>query len=166
MNKIGSQEHANYIVGGSGLTTDDDEAILVALRILASRLRNPGGAFSSPSDVKNFAVLQLTEREHEVFGVIWLDAQNRLMKYAELVYGTISQAAVYPREVVKAGLAINAAAAIFIHNHPSGTPQPSRADEVLTNNLKDALALVDIRVLDHIVVAHTTGVSFAEMGLL
>ena len=95
-----------------------------------------------------------------------MDAQNRLIEAHELFRGTLSQTSVYPREVVKATLARNAAAVMFAHNHPSGVAEPSRADELLTQSLKQALALVDVRVLDHFVVAGTRTVSFAERGLI
>jgi DNA repair protein RadC len=102
----------------------------------------------------------------EVFVCIWLDAQHRVIKFDEQFRGTLTQTSVYPREIVKAALAANAAAVIFAHNHPSGAAQPSRADELLTRNLKDALALVDVKVLDHFIVAGNQALSFAERGLL
>ena len=103
---------------------------------------------------------------HEVFAVLWLDAQNRLIAFEELFRGTLTQTSVYPREIVKGALARNAAAVILAHNHPSGVPEPSRADENLTRILKEALALVDVRVLDHLVVASTGVTSLAERGLI
>jgi DNA repair protein RadC len=108
----------------------------------------------------------LADREHEVFVGLYLDSQNRLIAVEELFRGTLAQTSVYPREIVKAALARNAAAMIFAHNHPSGVAEPSRADELLTQALKQALALVDIRTLDHLVVAGGRLVSFAERGLL
>jgi DNA repair protein RadC len=104
--------------------------------------------------------------EHEVFIILLLDSQNRLIEAHELFRGTLSQTSVYPREVVKATLARNAAAVMFAHNHPSGVAEPSRADELLTQGLKQALALVDVKVLDHFVVAGTSMESFAERGLV
>jgi DNA repair protein RadC len=104
--------------------------------------------------------------EHEVFIILLLDSQNRLIEAQELFRGTLIQTSVYPREVVKSTLARNAAAVVFAHNHPSGVAEPSRADELLTQSLKQALALVDVRVLDHFVVAGTSTVSFAERGLI
>jgi DNA repair protein RadC len=101
-----------------------------------------------------------------VFGVLWLDAQNRLIEAEELFRGTLTQTSVYPREVVKAALTRNAGAAILYHNHPSGSAEPSRADELLTGNLKTALALVDVRVLDHFVVTAGKVTSFAARGLM
>ena len=104
--------------------------------------------------------------EHEVFAVIHLDAQNRVIEYVEMFRGTVSQASVYPREVVKESLARNSAALLLVHNHPSISTQPSRADEMLTQTLKSALALVNVRVLDHLIVAGGDILSFAKRGLL
>lgn len=124
-------------------------------------------SFTSPASVRDWLRLQLGSRPHEVFLALWLDAQNRLLAAEELFRGTLSQTAVYPREVVKNALAHNAAAVIFAHNHPSGLKEPSSADEMLTRSLKEALALVDVRVLDHFIVAgHAPPLSFAERGLL
>ncbi len=123
-------------------------------------------ALASPEAVRDYLKLTLGTRAHEVFVGLYLDSQNRLIAVEELFRGTLSQTSVYPREVVKAALAHNAAAMIFAHNHPSGVAEPSRADELLTQALKQALALVDIRALDHFVVAGGRLVSFAERGLL
>ena len=120
----------------------------------------------SPGAVRDFLRITLARREHEVFMALFLDAQNRLLAAEELFRGTLTQTSVYPREVVKRALALNAAALIFAHNHPSGLAEPSRSDELLTGNLKQALALVDVRVLDHLIVAGAATVSFAERGLL
>jgi len=121
---------------------------------------------SSPQVVRDFLQVKLGALQHEVFAVLMLDAQNRVIEYVELFRGSVSQTSVYPREVVKESLARNAAALILVHNHPSGVAEPSRADELLTQTLKTALSLVDVRVLDHMVVAGTDQVSFAERGLL
>ncbi len=121
---------------------------------------------ASPQAVRDYLRLTLGTRPHEVFVGLYLDSQNRLLATEELFRGTLAQTSVYPREVVKAALAHNAAAMIFAHNHPSGVAEPSRADELLTQALKQALALVDIRTLDHFVVAGGRLVSFAERGLL
>ncbi len=121
---------------------------------------------SSPQAVRDYLRLALEARPHEVFMVLCLDAQNRLIARDELFRGTLTQTSVYPREVVKLALARNAAAVIFAHNHPSGVAEPSRADELLTSALKQALALVEIKVLDHFVVGRGAIVSFAERGLL
>ena len=123
-------------------------------------------ALASPQAVRDYLRLLLSARPYEVFVGIFLDSQNRLLAADELFRGTLAQTSVYPREVVKAALARNAAAMIFAHNHPSGVAEPSRADELLTQALKQALALVDIRTLDHFVVADGGLTSFAERGLL
>ena len=125
-----------------------------------------GAPLTSPGAVRDYLRLALGGRPHEVFVCIWLDAQHRVGKCEELFRGTLTQTSVYPREIVKAALAANAAAVIFAHNHPSGVAQPSQADELLTRNLKDALALVDVKVLDHFIVAGPQAISFAERGLL
>lgn len=121
---------------------------------------------NSPARVREYLRLTLGHLPHEVFMALFLDAQNRLLQAEELFRGTLTQTSVYPREVVKHALRHNAAAVVFAHNHPSGLAEPSRADELLTQALKSALALVDVRVLDHIVVGAGTTVSFAERGLL
>ena len=123
--------------------------------------------FSSPSAVRQWLQLNLSQRPHEIFMALWLDAQNRLLSAEELFQGTLTQTSVYPREVVKAALRHNAAAVILAHNHPSGVAEPSFADEMLTRNLKEALSLVDVRLLDHFIVAGTVRpLSFAERGLI
>ena len=123
-------------------------------------------ALISPQAVRDYLRLSLAARPYEVFLGLFLDSQNRVVAAEELFRGTLAQTSVYPREVVKAALARNAAAMIFAHNHPSGVAEPSRADELLTQALKQALALVDIRTLDHFVVAGGRITSFAERGLL
>lgn len=124
-------------------------------------------AMSSAGAVRLYLKLKLAGLEHEEFHVIWLDAQNRLIAFDALFSGTLKETSVYPREVVKAALAHNAAACIIAHNHPSGTAEPSRADEMLTRTLKEALAMVDVKILDHFIVAGTLSpLSFAEQGLL
>jgi DNA repair protein RadC len=136
-----------------------------ALALLAAEVRD-ADPLCSPAVVKDYLRLKLGERPHEVFAVVFLDAQNRVIAIEELFRGTLSQTSVYPREVVKEALARNAAAVILAHNHPSGSPEPSRADECLTSTLRQALALVDVRVLDHMVVTRAGVLSFAERGLL
>jgi len=123
-------------------------------------------ALTSPQAVRDYLKLRLGSLQREVFMVLFLDAQNRVAATEELFAGTLTQTSVYPREVVKRALHHNAAAVIFAHNHPSGVAEPSRADELLTKALKEALALVDVKVLDHFVVAGNTALSFAERGLL
>jgi DNA repair protein RadC len=122
--------------------------------------------FQSPQQVRDYLVLKLGALTREVFMVLFLDAQNRLTAAEELFSGTLTQTSVYPREVVKRAIYHNAASVIFAHNHPSGTTQQSAADEQLTQQLKQALALVDVRVLDHFIVAGNQTLSFAERGLL
>ena len=143
----------------------DDQIIQRALDLLAARL-HVGEVLSSPAVVHDYLRLHLGAREHEVFVVILLDSQNRVRDILDLFRGTLTQTSVYPREVVKLALAANAGGVIFAHNHPSGVAEPSRADELLTQSLKQALALVDVRVLDHFVVAGNGVMSFAERGLL
>ena len=139
--------------------------IEVAKRCLHRNLQS-GGALTSPGAVRDYLRLAISTREHEVFVCLWLDAQHRVLSCQELFRGTLTQTSVYPREIVKAGLKANAAAVIFAHNHPSGVAQPSQADELLTRNLKEALALVEVKVLDHFIVAGSQALSFAERGLL
>jgi len=116
--------------------------------------------------VRDYLRLSLSSLPYEVFVALLLDSQNRLLAADELFRGTLAQTSVYPREVVKAALSRNAAAVIFAHNHPSGVAEPSRADELLTQSLKQALSLVDIRTLDHFIVAGQRVVSLAERGLV
>lgn len=142
-----------------------DQIIARALRILDGRMRD-GTALTSPQAVRDYLRLSLATREHEVFVTIFLDAQHRVLACEELFRGTLTQTSVYPREIVKAALKANAAAVIFSHNHPSGVAEPSQADELLTRQLRDALAVVDVKVLDHFIVAGRHTLSFAERGLL
>ena len=116
--------------------------------------------------MKDYLRLQLGGLGHEVFAVLFLDARNQLLRLEEMFRGTLTQTSVYPREVVKRALALNASAVLLAHNHPSGAAEPSRADEYLTQTLIAALKLVDVRVLDHLVVGHAEVVSFAERGLI
>ncbi len=146
--------------------TDDDSIIARALAILAARIK-AGPLMDSPRAVREYLTVQAARHEaREVFGVLFLDAQNRVIEYKELFTGTLTQTSVYPREVVREALRLNAAAVILTHNHPSGSTQPSRADEQLTSTLKSALALVDVRVLDHIITAGGESLSMAEKGLI
>ena len=123
-------------------------------------------AFSSPTAVKEYLRAKLAGFEHEVFAVLFLDTQDRLIAYAEMFRGTIDSASVNPRELVKEALRLNAAAVIVSHNHPSGNSEPSGADKALTQRLKESLVLVDVRTLDHIIVAGGNITSFAERGLI
>ena len=155
-------------VNGLGGTAKRCELLAVlelARRAVAEQLKQRE-VFGSPDAVKNYLQLQLARRPHEVFAALFLDAQNRLIVMEELFRGTLTQTSVYPREVVLKALQHHAAAVVLAHNHPSGCAEPSRADELLTQQLKAALALVDVRVLDHVVVAQGQALSMAERGLV
>jgi DNA repair protein RadC len=142
------------------------EQIMEAARQAIERKMQRGTSFTSPAAVKEYLRAKLAGFEHEVFAVLFMDTQHRLIEYAEMFRGTIDGASVYPREVVKEALRLNAAAVIVSHSHPSGNPEPSGTDRALTLRLKEALGLVDVRVLDHIIVAGTDTTSFAERGLI
>jgi len=144
---------------------DDDEVIVCAVGILRARFKERD-VFAKPDAVKDYLRLQAQGLTHEVFAVMYLDAQNRLIEYERMFRGTLTQTSVYPKEVVKQALAMNAASVVLHHNHPSGMCQPSRSDEALTQTLKAALALVDIRVLDHVITSDDGALSMAEGGLL
>ena len=137
----------------------------MARRGLDGQLR-AAPVLGSPQKVKDYLRMKLGHLPHEVFAVLFLDAQQRLIACEELFRGTLTQTSVYPREVVKRALEHNAASVILAHNHPSGLLEPSRADELLTQTLKSSLQLVDVRVLDHFVVGHSGAISFAERGLM
>ena len=141
------------------------EVLQAAQRLLKRELEGRD-LMTSPDAVRDFLRVRLGALEHEVFACLMLDAQNRLIAYVELFRGTVSQTSVYPREVVKEALARNAAALIVVHNHPSGLAEPSRADELLTKTLTAALQLVDVRVIDHVIVAADSVMSFSERGLM
>lgn len=143
---------------------DDDSVVRKALQILKQRLRRPDVALRSPWDTRRFLRLKLVEREREVCAALFLDNRHRVIAYEELFFGTIDGATVHPREFVKRALELNAAALILAHNHPSGVAEPSHADRSLTERLRQALALVDVRVLDHVVVGAEGEVPFAERG--
>jgi len=137
----------------------------LARRALASKLQETT-VFSNPQAIRDYLQLQLGSREHEIFAVLFLDSAHRLIVLEEMFRGTLTQTSVYPREVVVRALALNAANVVLAHNHPSGTAQASRADEAITQTLKAALALIDVRVLDHFIVTSTQAVSMAELGLM
>ncbi len=142
------------------------QAVLeMARRALAEEMRQ-GDALASPAAVRDYLRLALAGKAYEVFCVVFLDTQHRVLAVEELFRGTLTQTSVYPREVVKRALAHNAAALILPHNHPSGLAEPSRADETLTQALKSALALVDVNIIDHFIVGNGYAMSFAERGLL
>ena len=144
----------------------DDHIINQALAILECRQRHLGQAFTHPNAAADFLRLKMGEYEREVFAVMLLDNQHRLLDYQELFFGTINAGSVYPREVVKAVLGKNAAAVILAHNHPSGMAEPSDADKAITARLQEVLEVVDVQVLDHFVVGQHDAVSFAERGLI
>ncbi|MCL4696151.1 MAG: DNA repair protein RadC [Burkholderiaceae bacterium] len=137
----------------------------IARRALAQPLAE-APVFEAPAQMKDYVALQLGGLEHEVFAVVFLDNQHRLLVMERLFRGTVNQTSVHPREVVRRALELNASAVVLAHNHPSGIAEPSRADEFVTQSLKSALQLVDVRVLDHLVVGRGQVVSFAERGLL
>jgi DNA repair protein RadC len=152
-------------LGGSAKRAQLVAVLELARRALAEQLRERE-VFGSPGAVKHYLQLHLGRRAHEVFAVMFLDSQNRLLALEELFRGTLTQTSVYPREVVLHALKHQAAAVVLAHNHPSGTVQPSKADEALTQTLKAALALIDVRVLDHVIVGPGQALSMAEQGLL
>jgi len=146
---------------------EEEEIINQALSILGARLRKRGGAvLDSPSAVATMVKLILAEEEREIFGALFLDNKHRLIAFERLFMGTIDKAVVHPREVVKRALKLNAAAVVFAHNHTSGIPTPSAADEGLTALLQTALELVDVRVLDHVIVGGLSHISIVERGLM
>lgn len=169
--KAKQQDPAPYILERQAIqATGEDQIIKDALAILERRAKIPGAVFHSPDAVKQFLVMRNAaeaDQYAERFTVLFLDSQNTLMATETMFTGTLAQTSVYPREIVRAALKHNAAAVVFSHNHPSGSVQPSRADETLTQTLKSALALVDCRVLDHIIVGPGgKSLSMAEKGLM
>jgi DNA repair protein RadC len=157
----------NVLNEKTGQYMTDGEIIELALAVLQHRFgKRTESMLNSPSAVRQYLTLRMAQLEHEVFMVLFLDSQNRAIAIEEMFRGTLTQASVYPREIVKRALQLNACSVIFAHNHPSGVAEPSHADENLTQNLKKALALVDVQVLDHFIVAGAKTLSFAERGLL
>lgn len=150
------------------MSLNDQQKFLIdsAIEVLAGLFQKGDLLATSPDSVKKFCQLHLGHLEHEVFGVLFLDNQHRLIEFETMFRGTIDGASVYPREVAKQVLKCNAAAVIFCHNHPSGILSASEADKRITDKLKEALNLFDVRVLDHIIVSHLGAFSFAESGLL
>ena len=156
-----------YIRDGESFEKASSTLILDrAQALISQRFRVGAHVFNSPETMKQFLQLKLAHLEYEVFCAIFLDSHHRLIEYVELFRGTVDSAQVYPREVIKAALARNASAVIFAHCHPSGLCQPSNADEVMTRRLREALLLVDVRVLDHFIVAQSGTFSFADHGML
>ena len=162
-----SAGHELLEIKGLGLakTAQFAAAIELARRAMGEELKQRKG-LTSPGAVRDYLRVALGYRQQEVFVCIWLDAQHRVLGIEDVSKGTLTQTSVYPREIVKKALARNAAAVIFAHNHPSGVAQPSQSDELLTRNLKEALALVEVKVLDHFIIAGNQAISFAERGLL
>lgn len=152
-------------LGGETRKTELLAVLELARRAVGEQL-SAREVFSSPDAVKQFLQLHLARVPHEVFAVMFLDAQNRLIELEVMFRGTLTQTSVYPREIVKRALHHESAAVVLAHNHPSGAVQPSRADEALTATLKQALTLIDVRVLDHVIVAPGSACSMAEMGLI
>lgn len=143
----------------------EDRLIKRAMRVLEQRMQY-GEAMQSPADVRKYLAMRFSGLEREVFSCLFMDNRHRVISCEELFYGTINDATVHPREIVKRALKLNAAAVIFAHNHPSGVPEPSEADKALTRRLRDALDLIEVRVLDHLVIGGAQAVSFSERGLL
>lgn len=152
-------------VAGDYRQVDAGEVLQAAQQVLLGRVRG-SDVLASPQAVRDFLRVKLGTLAHEMFAVVHLDTQNRVLEYVEMFRGTVSQTSVYPREVVREAMMRNSAALLLVHNHPSGSTQPSRADEMLTQTLKSALALVDVRVLDHLIVAGGDILSMAERGLI
>ena len=148
------------------LTLKEQETLIHLARTALKLRHQRGDTLTSPQSTQAYLQFHLSERQNEVFAVLFLDNQNRILAFEELFFGTIDGATVHPRVVVQRALAHNAAATILVHNHPSGVAEPSQADQTLTNRLKDALSLVDVRILDHLVVSVEGTVSLAERGLL
>lgn len=147
-------------------TKQKEDAVIAEAMAILERRAIRGESLTSPDACRAYWGIAIAGLEYEVFCVAFLDSQNRLLAMEEMFRGTLAQTSVYPREIVKATLRHNAAAVIFAHNHPSGVAEPSRADELLTSALKSALALIDVRVLDHFIIAGPRSLSFSERGLL
>ena len=155
-----------YVRDGADYRRATAQELMKALnRFISNRVRK-GSSMESPHAVRAYLRMQLSQLEYEMFCMLALDNRHRLIAYLPLFRGTIDGAAVHPREVVKEALRYNAAAVIFVHNHPSGIAEASNADKLITQRLREALGLIDIRVLDHLIIASDQAVSFAELGLL
>ena len=163
-NKINSEVQASYTTRMT--QTNDDEIVDQAMQILSSRIKTPASYITCPEDTKRLLKLKMSLLGHEVFYCVFLDNKHGVLEVEEMFRGTIDVSSVYPREVVKRALEVNAAAVIFAHNHPSGVAEPSKSDENITIKLRDACALVDIRVLDHLIIAGNNMTSLAEMGII
>jgi DNA repair protein RadC len=170
---VPAREHVPHYLAGAGpasfkagLPAHERAVIDAGLAILARYLGQPGAAFDGPQAVRDYLMMQFANEPRELFGVLWLDGQHRVICFEVASVGTLTQASVYPRELARAALGHNAAACILAHNHPSGSLTPSKADEALTRTLKTTLALVDVRVLDHFIVGGGGTASMAELGLM
>ena len=170
MNTVKSEEPAKYQAGLNTATvlSSQDQVIANAINILERRMNPPGELLTSPDATRKYLFLQICEKPAEVFCCLFLDNRHRVIEFREMFQGTIDGASVHPRELVRACIETNAAALIICHNHPSGDPEPSRADIQLTKRLVDALALIDVRILDHVIIGAQcrASVSFAERGLI
>jgi len=164
MHKVNSEAATVYQIKPNAISPAEQDIIEQAKAILDKRIRH-GEAMSTPAQTQDFLRLELSQEKAEVFGVLFLDNRHRVISFDRMFNGTIDGASVYPREVARRALEHNAAAVILAHNHPSGITDPSEADKQITMRLKDTLALIDVRVLDHIIVGDNT-ISFAEMGLI
>lgn len=161
-----SENRFERLVPYALLEAEKQTVVRLALSVIEEQFSAPGDVMDSPEVVKQFLVLKLAQELREVFGVLYLDSQNKVLTYEALFYGTLNSCSVYPREVVRRFLELNAHAVIFTHNHPSGEPEPSCADKAITKRLVEGLNLVDGKVLDHIIVGGVRTVSFAERGLI
>ena len=161
---------APYLVERNAIQLAGEDAVIAeALQIITRRTANASDLLTTPEAMRKFLTLRAASEPDQYvdrFGVLFLDSQHRFIAFENMFTGTLSQTSVYPREVVRAALRHNAASLVFTHNHPSGSIKPSRADELLTQNLKTALSTVDVRVLDHIITSGAEALSMAEMGLI
>jgi DNA repair protein RadC len=164
--KVRSEDNAPLYGGHHKLGMEDELTIRAAIQILEREQRNDEIAFGTPRDSSDYLRLKLSGYPYEVFSCLWLDNRHRMLSFEEVFRGTIDGASVHPREVVRDALKWNAAAVIFAHNHPSGVAEPSAADRAVTHELRDALRLVGVRVLDHFVIGNGEPVSMAARGLL
>lgn len=165
LNPFLRDQSGNYYIDRSN-SASPDQVIAKAKQLLARRLRKGETALTSPSLVRDYLIMHLSAEANEMFWGLFLDNRHRVLEHCTLSVGTIDSASVYPRTVIQKAITINAAAVIFAHNHPSGVAEPSDTDVRLTKKLTDALALIDIRVLDHLIVGHDHTTSLAERGLM
>ena len=171
MNRIENEPAAEYRSGfkptaKSSLVNSKDQAILDQASAILEGLARNGDALTSPELVRTWLKTELRPEPSEVFAVLFLDNRHRIISFEKMFFGTIDESTVHPRDIVRRSLHHNAAAVILAHNHPSGVAEPSRADQKLTKRLSSALALIDVRVLDHIVIGDGPAVSMAERGLM